>query len=217
MDFQGKYDKYNKRLKLWAVLFFVSFAAAIGMTVFSASSDDIPGAGFIAFLLWIFVVVSLVNLVVNSNRRRFSSTVLGSGKEQLFDDIDEGRIDFPLMKISVGQNGFVYNDGGVLYDDIFWVYKQTQSYSVYFVPVAKQSQLIIALTNGSTFTIHIKGSKKWEEEISELINFLMGKNENIRVGFVREHQQAFSALVKERKREAKLRKKEMKQNKNNYL
>lgn len=214
MDFQGKYDKYNKRFKLWMILFFVSLVAALGATVFSASLEDTHGTGFIAFLLWIFTVVSLVNLVVSSNRLGFSRTVLSEEKEQFFDDIDEGIIDFPLMKISVGQSGFVYNDGGVVYDDIFWIYKQTHTYSVYFIPVYKQSQLNVALKNGKSFIISIKGSQKWEQEISEFINFLMSKNESIRVGFVPEHQQAFSALVKEQRREAKLRKKEMKQNRN---
>lgn len=216
MDFQGKYDKYNKRFMLWAGLFFASLVSAIGLTVLSVTLEEPHGTGFIAFLLWIFSVVSLVCLVVNSNRRGFSRTVLDSGKEQLFDDIDEGRIDFPLMKISVGEYGFTYNDGGVLYDDIFWVYKQTQSYSVYFVPVVQQSQLMIAQKNGRTFTIHIRGSKKWEEEISEFIDFLLSKNESIRVGFIREHKQAFSALVKEQRREAKLLRKEKKQNRNNF-
>ncbi len=214
MDFQGKYDKYNKRLKLWGVLFFAALVGAIALTVLSVTLEEPSGTGFLAFLMWIFVVIALPFLVVNSNRRGFSRTALDSGKEQYFDDIDEGRIDFPLMKISVGEYGFAYNDGGVIYDDIFWVYKQTQSYSVYFVPVVKQSQLIIALKNGRTFAIHIRGSQKWEEEISEFIDFLLSKNESIRVGFVREHQQAFSALVKEQRREAKRRKKEMKQNNN---
>lgn len=207
MDFQGKYDKYNKRLITWIVLF---FAALIFSIVLTALAPTIDYAGFLALLMWVFTIVALTNLVVNANRRKFSRDVLKAGNEQYFSDIDEGRTDYPLMKIAVGQNGFVYNDGGVLYDDIFWVYKQTQSYSVYFVPVAKQSQLNVALKNGGTFVIHIRGSKKWEDEISEFIQFLTSRNENIRLGFIPEHQKAFSVLVKERKREAKLRKKEMK-------
>lgn len=212
MDFQEKYKKYSKRMIRWAVLFFISIIAAIGATAFSAASDTIPGMGFIAFLMWIFIIVSLTELIVNSNRRQYARTALSSGKEYLFDDIDEGHVDFPVMKISVGQNGFVYNDGGVLYDDIFWIYKQTQSYSVYFIPVMKQSQLTIAMKNGKTFVIHIKNSQKWEQEISEFLDFLMSKNENIRVGFVPEHQAAYKELCREIKREAKQRKMEMKQN-----
>lgn len=201
MDFQKKYEKYNKNFKLWAALFFASLVVSIVLSI-------------VMFVLslpfWIFTVVALTNLAVNSTRRGWSKSVIDSGKADYFSDIDEGVVDFPVMKISVGQNGFVYNDGGVLYDDIFWIYKHTQSYSVYFIPVFKQSQLMIAQKNGKTFSIHIGGSKKWEEEISEFIQFLMSKNDSIRVGFVPEHQQAFSQLTKALKAEAKLRKKQMK-------
>lgn len=201
MDFHKKYEKYDKNFKLWAVLFFVSLAVSIVLTV-------------VMFVLslpfWIFTVVALANLAVNSTRRGWSRSVIDSGTADYFSDIDEGRIDFPIIKISVGQNGFVYNDGGVLYDDIFWVYKHTQSYSVYFIPVFKQSQLMIAQKNGNIFSIHIGDSKKWEDEISNFIQFLMSRNDSIRVGFVPEHQRAFSELKKELRMEAKRRKMEMK-------